>query len=65
LSEFLQTPPFGKVCPRARCNGAVVQHPDFSSDVKQLEKKWAMKKAKEREIAEVSDLFGLSAEFTN
>lgn len=63
LDKFLTEPPFGKHCPTESCNGARVFHKDWPSDVKKLEKMWAMKKAREREISEISDFFGLSEEF--
>mmetsp|Transcript_8381 Transcript_8381/g.18343 ORF Transcript_8381/g.18343 Transcript_8381/m.18343 type:complete len:471 (+) Transcript_8381:184-1596(+) len=63
LKKFLTEPPFGKACPGPSCEGIVVQHPDWTNDLKQLEKSWAMKQAREREIAEVTDFFGLDKEF--
>ena len=63
LDKFLTEPPFGKHCPTESCHGARVFHKDWPSDIKKLEKSWAMKKAREREISEISDFFGLSEEF--
>ena len=60
LHNYLTKPPFGKPCPTC---GLMVYHLDWSSDVKKLEKAWATKQARIREISEVSDCFDLGGEF--
>jgi hypothetical protein len=54
LDKFLTEPPFGKLCAR---HGRRICHPDWDQSDAKLEKAWAMKKAKEREIAEVQFMF--------
>ena len=41
----------------------MVYHKEWSSDVKKLEKRWATKMARRREISEVADCFDLGGEF--
>lgn len=60
LEEWMSTPPFGKVCPLC---SQIVHHPDWTTDVKKLEKRWANEQNKERELDEVSDCFDLGDEF--
>lgn len=60
LDHLMTTPPFGKHCPE--CDNQLF-HPDWSSDVKQLERDWAMKQTKARELDDVADSFGLDDEF--
>jgi len=55
LDVWMTQPPFGKLCPN--CNRKVY-HPDWPADTKQLEREWATKKAREREISEVLDFLG-------
>lgn len=49
LNKFLTEPPFGVECPNATC-GRRVFHPEWPGDVKQLEREWAAKQARLREI---------------
>ena len=61
LHTFLTKPPFGKPCPTC---GLQTYHAKWSSDVKKLEKQWAAKMARRREISEVTECFDLGDEFT-
>ena len=56
LDKDMTTPPFGKSC---RVCGQRLYHPDWPATAAQLEKAWAMKQAREREIAEVTDFMGV------
>mmetsp|Transcript_12170 Transcript_12170/g.19968 ORF Transcript_12170/g.19968 Transcript_12170/m.19968 type:complete len:485 (-) Transcript_12170:927-2381(-) len=49
LNTLLTEPPFGIECPDANC-GRRVFHPEWPGDVKQLEREWAAKQARLREI---------------
>ncbi|KAL7468316.1 hypothetical protein ACHAXS_008617 [Conticribra weissflogii] len=49
LNTLLTEPPFGLSCPNKNC-GQRVFHPDWPSDIKQLEREWAAKQARKREI---------------
>ena len=51
LDKEMTSPPFGKVCSTCK---VVLFHPDWPSDVKKLEKAWANKQTKARELEEVS-----------
>lgn len=58
LNTILTEPPFGLLqCPTVDCGGQRVYHPDWSTDVKQLEKEWAAKQAKLREIEDTMSFF--------
>ena len=58
LNTILTEPPFGMPqCPTVGCGGQRVYHPDWSTDVKQLEKEWAAKQAKLREIEDTMSFF--------
>ena len=49
LNILLTEPPFGIQCPTSKC-GRRVFHPDWPGDIKQLEREWAAREAKKREI---------------
>ena len=49
LNTLLTEPPFGIECPTPGC-GRRVFHPDWPGDIKQLEREWAAREAKKREI---------------
>mmetsp|Transcript_6439 Transcript_6439/g.10078 ORF Transcript_6439/g.10078 Transcript_6439/m.10078 type:complete len:501 (+) Transcript_6439:218-1720(+) len=49
LNTLLTEPPFGIECPNEQC-GRRVFHPEWPGDVKQLEREWAAKQARLREI---------------
>jgi hypothetical protein len=49
LNTLLTEPPFGIECPTDGC-GRRVFHPDWPGDIKQLEREWAAREAKKREI---------------
>jgi hypothetical protein len=49
LNNLLTEPPFGIECPTTAC-GRRVFHPDWPGDIKQLEREWAAREAKKREI---------------
>ena len=49
LNTLLTDPPFGIECPAPNC-GRRVFHPDWPGDIKQLEREWAAKQARMREI---------------
>lgn len=53
LNKFMTEPPFGAVCLTEGC-GRRVFHPDWPSDMKQLERAWANRKAREREIEDAA-----------
>eukprot|EP00560_Eucampia_antarctica_P001000 CAMPEP_0197836742 /NCGR_PEP_ID=MMETSP1437-20131217/29895_1 /TAXON_ID=49252 ORGANISM="Eucampia antarctica, Strain CCMP1452" /NCGR_SAMPLE_ID=MMETSP1437 /ASSEMBLY_ACC=CAM_ASM_001096 /LENGTH=45 /DNA_ID= /DNA_START= /DNA_END= /DNA_ORIENTATION= len=42
-------PPFGASCPKLGC-ARRVYHPDWPSDIKQLERQWANDQARQREL---------------
>ena len=58
LDKFISEPPFGKQCPICKIK---LKHPLFETDVKALERQWAVKQAKKRELDDidefVNDLF--------
>jgi hypothetical protein len=47
-------PPFGAACP---FDGRRVYHPDWPSDMKELERAWAAKEARKREIEDATMAF--------
>lgn len=49
LNTFLTEPPFGSECPTINC-GRRVFHPHWPSDKKQLEREWAARQARIREL---------------
>ncbi|KAL7552359.1 hypothetical protein ACHAWF_015656 [Thalassiosira exigua] len=49
LNTFLTEPPFGLECPTENC-GRRVFHPDWPGDISHLEREWAAKQARLREI---------------
>jgi len=53
LGKFMTEPPFGAACLSPDC-GRRVYHPDWPSDIKQLERGWAMKQARKREIEDAA-----------
>ena len=63
LDEHLTTPPFEKMCPA--CDRRMF-HPKWSSDLKKLEKRWAVEQAHARELSEITDLLDMASddEFT-
>eukprot|EP00903_Cladosiphon_okamuranus_P007562 g7336.t1 len=60
LRVWMTEPPFAKDCPRCEHR---VYHPDWPQDVKQLEKAWANRQAKRREVSEVRDFFTVDEKF--
>ena len=56
LNTWMTTPPFVRQCPV--CDRRI-WHPDWPEDIKILERAWQNQQAKERELADVSDLLGL------
>ncbi|CAB1108352.1 unnamed protein product [Ectocarpus sp. CCAP 1310/34] len=60
LRVWMTEPPFAKDCPRC---GHRVYHPDWPQEPKQLEKAWANRQAKRREVGEVRDFFTVDARF--
>ncbi|CAN0168225.1 unnamed protein product, partial [Hapterophycus canaliculatus] len=52
LRVWMTEPPFAKNCPRCKHR---VYHPDWPQEPKQLEKAWANRQAKRREVGEVRD----------
>lgn len=60
LHQHLSTPPFCKPCPHC---GQRLYHPRWPSDDKKLEKAWAAKQAKSRELGDVTDMLELGDEF--
>jgi len=58
----LTKPPFGlQGCPTCRLR---VWHHEWERDIKRLERRWAAKQARDRELNEVADSFGgLGEEF--
>lgn len=61
LDEWMTQPPFGKCCPK--CPEVPLYHPDWPADTKKLERAWANKQNKERELNEVADCFDLDEKF--
>lgn len=55
LTEYLSNPPFHDTC--ITC-GAQINHHRFSDTREQLERRWGQKQARQREIQDLSDLFG-------
>lgn len=62
LNKVLTKPPFGlQGCPAC---GLRVWHHEWERDIKRLERRWAAKQARDRELNEVADSFGgLGEEF--
>mgnify|MGYP001188463971 CR=1 FL=1 len=63
LNQALTLPPFGlQGCPGIGCCGKDVRiwHHEWSRDIRKHEKAWSAKKAREREIQEVAEIFGFS-----
>jgi len=56
LDKFMTEPPFGAACPTPNC-GRRVYHPEWSADIKELERGWAMKQARQREIEDAAMCF--------
>jgi hypothetical protein len=56
LNTLLTTPPFRKQCKECQ---SLLAHPKWEMDLKKIEKSWALKQAKERELQEAVDLLGL------
>ena len=56
LNNFLTEPPFGIECPTENC-GRRVFHPDWPGDIRQLEREWAAKQARMREIEDAMMCF--------
>eukprot|EP01083_Nonionella_stella_P008773 25351_1 len=58
LQSYLSEPPFGKTCSKCKVQ---LKHPLFETDIKVLERQWAVQQAKKRELDDidefVSDLF--------
>ena len=63
LDVALTQPPFGQQgCACGNCDVTEpLKHPFWTSDIKKLEKGWAMQQAKKREIAEMSGMLGLES----
>jgi hypothetical protein len=55
LNTWLTTPPFARNCPACERR---VWHPDWPSDIKQLERAWQNQEARKREMSDVSDFMG-------
>jgi hypothetical protein len=53
LNKFMVEPPFGAACPALHC-GERVYHPDWPVDRKELERGWANKQARQREIEDAA-----------
>lgn len=53
LDKFMSEPPFGAACRTEGC-GRRVYHPDWPADMKQLERAWANKQARAREIEDAA-----------
>ncbi|KAL3782905.1 hypothetical protein HJC23_004884 [Cyclotella cryptica] len=49
LNTLLTEPPFGIECPTVDC-GRRVFHPDWPGDIRQLERDWAAREARKREV---------------
>ena len=66
LEKVLTKPPFGmQGCPGCAARGMEgvrIWHHDWSRNIKKHEKAWAAKQAREREIQEVADAFGMAFE---
>lgn len=62
LNKVLTKPPFGlQGCPKC---GLRIWHHEWERDIKRLERRWAAKQARDRELNEVADSFGgLGEEF--
>lgn len=53
LDKFMTEPPFGAACLTQGC-GRRVYHPDWPGDIKELERAWAKKQARKREIEDAA-----------
>lgn len=53
LGKFMTEPPFGAACLSPDCSRRVF-HPDWSSDIRILERGWAMQQARKREIEDAA-----------
>ena len=56
LETYMSNPPFDDTC---HVCGAQINHHRFSDTREQLEKRWAQKQARQREIQDLEDLFGM------
>ena len=54
LDKFMTEPPFGAACP---VNGRRVYHPEWPADMGELERAWASREARKREIADAALAF--------
>ena len=66
LNTWLTTPPFVRNCPACREVGSPrkINHPDWSDDIKTLERAWQNKQAKLREVSDVSDFMDMGGDFS-
>ena len=53
LNKYMVEPPFGAVCPVKGCERRTY-HPDWPEDIKALERAWAGKQARKREIEDAA-----------
>lgn len=60
LNEWLTTPPFLRHCP---VDERRIYHPDWTASIKNLERAWANKEARLREIGEVSEFLAMDEQF--
>jgi len=52
LDKFINVPPFEKPCEICKVK---IKHPLFDTDLKSLERQWAVKQAKKRELDDISE----------
>eukprot|EP00968_Pinguiococcus_pyrenoidosus_P008701 scaffold641_cov237-Pinguiococcus_pyrenoidosus.AAC.9 len=61
LDAWMSTPPFVRYCKHCERR---IYHPDWPSDHRIMERAWANKQAREREVNDVSDFLGVDASFS-
>lgn len=54
LDKYMTEPPFGAECAKVGCDRGRIYHPDWPANVKELERAWAGKQARAREIEDAA-----------
>ena len=54
LDKYMTEPPFGAECAKEGCDSGRIYHPDWPANVKELERAWAGKQARAREIEDAA-----------
>jgi hypothetical protein len=54
LDKYMTEPPFGAECAKEGCDHGRIYHPDWPASIKELERAWAGKQARVREIEDAA-----------